>query len=266
MPTSSTLDALRGAIRDHYLVAEKDLVPTLVADAALGSELRRRAQSNASEFVELARANAVRSGLIDKFLQEYGLSTAEGVTLMRLAEALLRTPDAATANALIEDKIEAGDWAAHKGASPFPLVNFSTRALMLTAAWLDEIEANDPLRRMAAATKSALDRLGEPVIRASVAQAMRIMGEHFVLGETIGDAMKRGEKYARKGYLFSYDMLGEAAHTDADAKRYYRDYEDAIAAIAEHAASDKAAGQSRHIRSSFLRCIPDMNMAKRPAF
>ena len=236
-----SLDALRTKIRDHYLVAESDLVPALVAQAALDNETRARAQHTAAEFVEMARANAVRSGLIDKFLQEYGLSTSEGVTLMRLAEALLRTPDAATANALIEDKIEAGDWSSHKGASPFPLVNFSTRALMLTAAWLDEIEAKDPLGRMAAATKSALDRLGEPVIRASVAQAMRIMGEHFVLGETISDAMRRAQKYAKNGYLFSYDMLGEAAHTERDALKYFRDYEQAIAAIAEHSTSDKPA-------------------------
>ena len=99
MPTSASLDALRATIRDHYLVAEADLVPALIADAALGEDTRRRAQTIAAEFVELARANAVRSGLIDKFLQEYGLSTAEGVTLMRLAEALLRTPDATTASA-----------------------------------------------------------------------------------------------------------------------------------------------------------------------
>ncbi len=241
MSTPASLDALRSIIRDHYLVAEADLVPALVLDAGLSADTRARAQGNAAEFVKAARANAVRSGLIDKFLQEYGLSTAEGVTLMRLAEALLRTPDAATANALIEDKIEGGDWSAHAGASPFPLVNFSTRALMLTAAWLDEIEAKDPLGRMAAATKGVLDRLGEPVIRASVAQAMRIMGEHFVLGETIHEAMKRGDKFARDGYLFSYDMLGEAAHTEADARNYYREYEQAIAAIAERSTSGKAA-------------------------
>ena len=241
MPRDASLETFRTAIRDHYLISESDLVPALIERAALDAETRKRAQGNAAAFVKDARANAVRSGLIDKFLQEYGLSTAEGVTLMRLAEALLRTPDAATANALIEDKIEAGDWAAHKGASPFPLVNFSTRALMLTAAWLDEIEAKDPLGRMAAATKGALDRLGEPVIRASVAQAMRIMGEHFVLGETIDEAMDRGGKFAKNGYLFSYDMLGEAAHTDADAKVYYRDYETAIEAIAKRATSAKAA-------------------------
>ncbi len=234
------LTSLRGMIRHHTLVHEETHVKALISFANLDAGARERAQTRAGEFVALARAGAMRSGLIDKFLQEYGLSTAEGVTLMRLAEALLRTPDAATANSLIEDKIEAGDWGAHKGKSPFPLVNFSTRALMLTAAWLDDVEAKDPLGQMAKATKGALDRLGEPVIRASVAQAMRIMGEHFVLGETIDEAMRRGRKFGANGYLFSFDMLGEAAHTAADADRYFNEYEAAIAAIASHATAKRA--------------------------
>ncbi len=241
MAQALSLDDMRGLIRDHYLIDEAVLTGRLMLIADLDPPVRNRAQEKAADFVRLARDSAERSGLIDKFLQEYGLSTAEGVTLMRLAEALLRTPDAATANALIEDKIEAGDWRAHKGASPFALVNFSTRALMLTAAWLDDIEAKDPLRRMAAATKAAFDRLGEPVIRASVAQAMRIMGEHFVLGQTIDAAMKRGRHYAAKGYLFSFDMLGEAAHTVTAADQYYRDYENAIAAISNHCPAKRAA-------------------------
>ncbi len=237
---TDNLAALRGMIRHHTLVQEETHVRALISIANLDEDARKQVQRRAAEFVALARAGAMRSGLIDKFLQEYGLSTAEGVTLMRLAEALLRTPDAATANSLIEDKIEAGDWGAHKGKSPFPLVNFSTRALMLTAAWLDDVEAKDPLGRMAKATKDALDRLGEPVIRASVAQAMRVMGEHFVLGETIDEAMRRGRKFESKGYRFSFDMLGEAAHTAADADRYFNNYETAIAAISEHANAEHA--------------------------
>ncbi|MEM9616781.1 MAG: bifunctional proline dehydrogenase/L-glutamate gamma-semialdehyde dehydrogenase PutA [Pseudomonadota bacterium] len=241
MQPDAPLQTLREIIRDNYLTDEAELAQLLVASAGLSEELRKEAQGRAAEFVTEARASAERSGLIDKFLQEYGLSTAEGVTLMRLAEALLRTPDAATADALIEDKIEAGDWGSHKGKSPFPLVNFSTRALMLTAAWLDDIEAKDPLTRMAVATKAALDKFGEPVIRASVAQAMRIMGEHFVLGQTIDEAMKRAKKFAAKGYGFSFDMLGEAAHTDADAQKYFRDYKNAIAAIAIYSTHERAA-------------------------
>ena len=235
------LTNLRQTIRIHTLYDEDALGRQLLELADIGDERRANAQNAAAGFVRAARANATRSGLIDKFLQEYGLSTAEGVTLMRLAEALLRTPDSTTADALIKDKVEAGDWSAHRGKSPFPLVNFSTNALMLTAAWLDDIEAKDPARAMLKATKSLLDRVGEPVIRASVAQAMRIMGEHFVLGETIEEAMKRGESYGRKGYAFSFDMLGEAAHTAEDAEKYFQDYQHAIAAIARFCNHERTA-------------------------
>ncbi len=232
-----TLPSLRDAMRAQYVASEEMIAKLLLAEAEIQPELRRTAQEKAAAFVTAARANAGRSTLVDKFLQQYGLSTAEGVTLMRLAEALLRTPDAATADALIKDKVEAGDWAAHKGRSPFPLVNFSTRALMLTAAWLDDVEAKDPARRLVKATKDVLDRVGEPVIRGAVAQAMKIMGEHFVLGETIGEAQRRGRDYARKGYTFSFDMLGEGAHTAADAEKYFHDYQTAIGEIAKDASA-----------------------------
>ena len=238
MANTIDLSQLRATIRQHTLVDETSLSAQLLTDANIGQQPRKRAQQAAKSFVEQARANASRSSLIDKFLQEYGLSTAEGVTLMRLAEALLRTPDAATADALIEDKIEAGDWASHKGKSSFPLVNVSTRALMFTASWLDDVEAKDPTRKLVAATKNLLDRVGEPVIRASVGQAMRIMGEHFVLGQSIEEAGKRARDFADNGYLFSYDMLGEAAHTAADAEKYFNDYREAIAAIARTANQD----------------------------
>ena len=241
MQPAASLQSLRETIRENYLTDEATIAAKLPENTGLDVKTREDAQSRAGAFVAEARASAERSGLIDKFLQEYGLSTAEGVTLMRLAEALLRTPDAATADALIEDKIEAGDWSAHKGKSPFPLVNFSTRALMLTAAWLDDVEANDPLGKMAAATKSVLDKFGEPVIRASVGQAMRIMGEHFVLGQDIDEAMNNAKKFASKGYSFSFDMLGEAAHTDADALKYFGDYKNAIAAIGGYSSHERAA-------------------------
>ncbi|MEQ8178230.1 MAG: bifunctional proline dehydrogenase/L-glutamate gamma-semialdehyde dehydrogenase PutA [Amphiplicatus sp.] len=244
MTAPASLDALRAEIRAHYLADEAGLARQLIAEADIGAASRKRAQDAAAVFVKSARANASRSGLIDKFLQEYGLSSDEGVTLMRLAEALLRTPDAATADALIKDKVEAGDWAVHKGKSPFPVVNFSTRALMLTAAWLDDVEAKDPARRLVKATKDILDRVGEPVIRASVAQAMRIMGEHFVLGETISEAERRGRKFDAKGYTFSFDMLGEAAHTAADAKKYFNDYAAAIAAIGKTASAERTVDNS----------------------
>ncbi len=237
-PAPEDAAAFRAALRAGTLTPESDLAPKLVASAGLSAETRARAQEKAADFVRRARAEAGRSSLIDKFLLEYGLSTSEGVTLMRLAEALLRTPDAATADALIKDKVEAGDWGAHVGKSPFPLVNISTRALMMTAAWLDDMEAKDPLRRIVGATKAMLDRLGDPTIRAAVGQAMRIMGEHFVLGQTMEEALDRSKSFAARGYLFSYDMLGEAALTAADADRFYEDYAQAIDALAAAAASD----------------------------
>jgi len=232
------LAARRAAIRDAALAPEDARGRDLAAIADLGEEARKTAQARAAAFVREARASASRSSLIDKFLQEYGLSTTEGVTLMRLAEALLRTPDAATADALIRDKVEAGDWSAHLGRSPSPLVNFSTRALMLTAAWLDDVEARDPARRILKATKGLIDRLGDPTIRAAVGQAMNVMGDHFVLGETIEEALKNGRSFASEGYTFSYDMLGEAALTARDAEKFYEDYAGAIAAITAEARHD----------------------------
>ncbi|MGE0410336.1 MAG: proline dehydrogenase family protein, partial [Amphiplicatus sp.] len=241
MRDADALEGLRGDIRARALADETALARRLISEADIGEDARARARAMAAEFVAASRANAARSGLIEKFLQEYGLSSAEGVTLMRLAEALLRTPDAATTDALIKDKVEAGDWAAHRGNSPFPLVNFSTRALMLTAAFLDEIEAQNPAGRIVKATKELLDRVGEPVIRASLAQAMRLLGEHFVLGETIDEALRRGRAFAAKGYLFSFDMLGEAALTAADAQAYFEKYARAITAIGEAARQDRPA-------------------------
>lgn len=241
MARSETAQRIRNDIRADTLRDEALIAKRLMAIADFAPEARQNAATEARDFVEHARASAARSSLIDKFLQEYGLSTAEGVTLMRLAEALLRTPDAATADALIKDKIDAGDWRSHAGKSPFPLVNFSTRALMLTATWVDDVEAKDPTGRFLKATKSLLDRLGDPTIRTAVGQAMGIMGEHFVLGETIKSALRRGQKFADLGYTFSFDMLGEAALTASDADRFYQAYADAIKTIAGSVQSDKIA-------------------------
>ena len=140
------------------------------------------------------------------FLAEYGLSSREGVALMCLAEALLRVPDTETIDALIEDKIGASDWAAHLGQSSSPLVNASTWALLLTGKVLGEAEEG-----LVGALHGAIRRLGEPVIRAAVAQAMRELGHQFVLGRDMGEAKTRAAEQEAQGYSFSYDMLGEAA-------------------------------------------------------
>ena len=167
------------------------------------------------------------------FLSEYGLSTDEGIALMCLAEALLRVPDADTIDALIEDKIAPSDWGRHLGRSSSSLVNASTWALMLTGKVLDDDDTG-PVR----ALRSAIRRLGEPVIRTAVSRAMKEMGRQFVLGETIGAAMARAAGMEARGYTYSYDMLGEAARTEADAARYHLSYSRAISAIAEACTSD----------------------------
>ena len=199
----------------------------LIETAALSPADRAAICDSAAGLVRDIRASSA-PGLMEVFLAEYGLSTDEGVALMCLAEALLRVPDADTIDALIEDKIAPSDWGKHLGHSSSPLVNASTWALMLTGKVLND-EKPSPAR----ALRGAIKRLGEPVIRTAVGRAMREMGRQFVLGETIGAAMKRASGMEAKGFTYSYDMLGEAARTDADAARYHLSYSRAITAIAE---------------------------------
>jgi RHH-type proline utilization regulon transcriptional repressor/proline dehydrogenase/delta 1-pyrroline-5-carboxylate dehydrogenase len=202
-------------IGTQSLAPEAPLVARLIAEAALGTEDRARIAAAGADLVRRIRSSA-RPGLMEVFLAEYGLSTDEGIALMCLAEALLRVPDAETMDALIEDKIAPSDWGRHLGRSASSLVNASTWALMLTGKVLDDREPG-----VAGHLRAAVKRLGEPVIRTAVARAMKEMGRQFVLGETIDSAMKRAAELEAKGYTYSYDMLGEAARTEADARRYH---------------------------------------------
>ena len=204
---------------------ETAVVEALIATAALDAGARTRIAAAGAELVRRIRSSA-RPGLMEVFLAEYGLSTDEGVALMCLAEALLRVPDALTMDALIEDKIAPSDWGRHLGHSSSSLVNASTWALMLTGRVLDEGEPG-----VAGHLRAAIKRLGEPVIRTAVGRAMKEMGRQFVLGETIEAAMRRAQGMEAKGYSYSYDMLGEAARTGADAARYLDAYARAIKAI-----------------------------------
>ena len=206
---------------DHGEVLDK-----LVRSADLSSAERAEISAHAAQLVRDIRGTSA-PGMMEVFLAEYGLSTDEGVALMCLAEALLRVPDADTIDALIEDKIAPSDWGRHMGHSTSSLVNASTWALMLTGRVLDD-DRPGPVRHLRAAIK----RLGEPVIRTAVSRAMKEMGRQFVLGETIDAAMDRARGMEKKGYTYSYDMLGEAARTEADAKRYHLSYSRAISAIA----------------------------------
>ncbi len=216
---------LRAAIDALTYPDEPALLDRLAAEARLAPEDRARIAARGADLVRAIRTSA-KPGLMEVFLAEYGLSTDEGVALMCLAEALLRVPDAETMDALIEDKIAPSDWGRHLGRSASPLVNASTWALMLTGRVLD-----DQPPGIAGHLRGAVKRLGEPVIRAAVARALKEMGRQFVLGETIGAAMDRARTMEAKGFTYSYDMLGEAARTEADAQRYQTAYLAAIAAV-----------------------------------
>ncbi len=219
----------------------EEVLSGLIADADLSEKDRAAIAARATDLVEAIRAET-QPGLMEVFLAEYGLSTDEGIALMCLAEALLRVPDAATMDELIEDKIAPGRWSEHLGQSSSPLVNASTWALMFTGRVLDDDDTK-PL----AALRGAIKRLGEPVIRRATLQAMREMGRQFVLGEDIEDALKRATRMQEQGYTYSYDMLGEAALTEADAQRYHDAYTHAIctmARAANHAEIDRNPGIS----------------------
>ncbi|RWE49707.1 bifunctional proline dehydrogenase/L-glutamate gamma-semialdehyde dehydrogenase PutA [Mesorhizobium sp.] len=219
------LDAIRQQIRANYLPDEDEAVRRLAEATGLSAGDRKAISARAADLVRAVRGST-DPRLMEVFLSAYGLSTKEGVALMCLAEALLRVPDTETMDDLIADKIAPHDWSAHSGGSSSIFVNASTWALMLTGRVLDEGEGG-----IEGTLRSMVRRLGEPVIRKAVAAAMREMGEQFVLGRTIAEAVKRGRPMTQKGYLYSFDMLGEAARTEADALRYHRAYADAISSL-----------------------------------
>src|SRR5262252_8512168 len=220
----------REAISDALLVEESPLVESLIARARFPEEERCRIELLASDLVKAARDGRHEQGRIDSFLHEYGLSSEEGVLLLCLAEALLRIPDAATADRLIAGTIGSGDWGRHLGHSDSLLVDASTWGLMLTGRIVDwsETSRDDP----AGLVQRLIARSGEPVIRQALRQAMRILGRQFVLGQTIDEALANAEEEREQGYRFSFDMLGESARTAEDAERYTELYREAIEAIA----------------------------------
>nr|WP_328766497.1 proline dehydrogenase family protein [Devosia aurantiaca] len=218
----------RLAFRAKNLADEASLVRQLISETGLTEADREAISTHAETLVETVRAGN-RLGLMESFLAEYGLATDEGVALMSLAEALLRVPDAQTVDALIHDKVGGLNWESHFGGSSSALVNFSSWALNLTSDVLGEPEVGPKN-----ALHRAVARLGEPVIRTAVAQAMRLLGSQFVFGRTIQEAISNARKPEALGYRYSYDMLGEAARTSEDAARYLDAYASAIARLAPH--------------------------------
>jgi RHH-type proline utilization regulon transcriptional repressor/proline dehydrogenase/delta 1-pyrroline-5-carboxylate dehydrogenase len=244
---TATIDnPLRARVRANYTADEAELIKSLAASIKLSSADRAKAAAAGAQYVKRVRKETSPS-MMEAFLAEYGLSTAEGVGLMCLAEALLRVPDAATIDDLIEDKVAPSNWGAHLGHSSSPLVNASTWALMLTGKVLDD-EPKGPAR----ALRSLVKRLGEPVVRNAVGQSMKILGRQFVLGQTIEEGIKNARELEKKGYTYSYDMLGEAARTDDDAQRYHQAYAKAIAAIAKQAKGDVRSSPGISVKLSAL--------------
>ncbi|TZG27424.1 bifunctional proline dehydrogenase/L-glutamate gamma-semialdehyde dehydrogenase PutA [Sphingomonas montanisoli] len=214
------------AIDDAKFADEADVVRALIDARPLSHEARRIVVGEAITLVQEARASTKKQGVVESFLQQFSLGTREGLALMCLAEALLRTPDADTRDRLIAEKIGAADWASHLGKSDSLFVNASTWGLMLTGRLID---VDDEAKRdLGGFLKRMTARLGEPVIRQAVGAAVKMMGEQFVLGRTIEDALARSKK---ENYLCSFDMLGEGARTATDAARYEGIYADAIEAV-----------------------------------
>ena len=199
----------------------------------------------ARALVSDVRANRSAQGGIDAFMQEYALSSEEGIVLMCLAEALLRIPDDETADRLIADKLADRDWERHMGQSESVFVNASAWGLMLTGRFVEL--GRDTKTDITSYIARLVKRSGEPVIRQAMRQAMRIMGKQFVLGRTIGEALAAAKPLEEQGYRFSYDMLGEAAMTRADADRYFKAYAQALTEVA------RAAGRTTSADDVFSR-------------
>ncbi|MCP4880239.1 MAG: bifunctional proline dehydrogenase/L-glutamate gamma-semialdehyde dehydrogenase PutA [Gammaproteobacteria bacterium] len=226
---SDGLEGIRTQMRTAYLGEETRCVESLLSSLHMSPQEGEQISSQAMALVSQVRDSSSPT-MMEKFLGEYGLSSKEGVALMCMAEALLRVPDKATIDALIEDKLQAGDWSSHLGHSDSSLINSSTWALLVTGKLLAPVDSV----HVGATLRGMVKRLGEPVVRAAVAQAMKELGSQFVLGRNMAEATRRGRKMEKKGYTYSFDMLGEAARTASDAQRYRQAYSQAITDLAGH--------------------------------
>ncbi len=254
------LSQSRSAIRPLHRAPEPDVLAPLLAAAQLQPQERSHVMDIARGLLSQLRA-AQNDGWVNQFLQEYRLGTEEGTALLSLAEAFLRVPDPDTADLLIADKLGDADWRAHQGQSASLLVNSATWGLVLGKALVSGTGVGDAT---AGALRGLVARAGEPFVRQGVGAAMRLMGQVFVMGRTIDEAMKRMDGREHKGFTASFDMLGEAARTHADAARYFDAYKAAIAAVgmrAErgHSISVKlSALHPRYETAKAATCVPDL--------
>jgi len=227
------VSAIRHKIREFYRINESQALEHILPEAEVSMSARSRAWERARTMVLRIRDEQEGHGGVDALLNEFSLSTEEGIVLMCLAEALLRVPDKSTQDELIRDKLSKGQWSSHLGNSDSIFVNASAWGLMFTGNMVNY--ANERKAAQFGLLKKTVGRMGEPVIRKAMNIAMKIMGKQFVMGETIKDAVKRAEEKEKIGYVYSYDMLGEGARTFKDADRYFKAYEDAIKVIGEAA-------------------------------
>lgn len=265
--TTTLLQTMMSAYHQDENAAVKGLLSQLQGyDATANAAVRERARG----FIQNVRDNRRTFGGVDKFLNEFGLTTREGIALMCLAEALLRIPDSATADMLIRDKIGSAAWDQHLGKADDLFVNASTWALMLTGKVIADVDAAEVKDSSIGGYAGKLvSKLGEPVVRQAMLHAMKIMGQQFVMGRTITEAIDRARDSEKIGYRYSYDMLGEGARTAEDAERYFKNYQDAIDAIGKAAAGrgvHNAPGISvklsalhpRYEYGNQARCIPPL--------
>ena len=253
-------DSATQALNSDWYVDESDHVHMLAQSLALDPRQRETIRSRAIDLVKQVRQRSEEMGAMEAFMQEYDLSSEEGVVLMCLAEALLRIPDSETAEKLISDKLSDADWESHLGKSDSLFVNASTWGLMLTGRLVRVGESKG--QAIGSTLARLANRSGEPVIRLAIRQAMRIMGHQYVMGRTSKSALDRAEKKANRRFRYSFDMLGEAALTAEDAQRYRQAYEDAIRTIGARVDTDSVfAAPSISVKLSALH--PRYEHAKR---
>lgn len=239
----------------YYLRDEDEHVKTLVDIVGLSQEDRTKISHMAIDFIKTGREKAGHGNLFDAFLQEYGLSNDEGITLMRLAESLIRTPDADNSHRLVRDKLSGHNWSSHKRKSESGLVNLATQGLSLSTAWVNATGGKK--------ATSLIAKLGDTVLDKAVSVAMGIMSEHFVLGYDIENAIKKSQTFTKNGFTFSYDMLGEAAHTLEDAERYRQSYINAIKALTKEASDHNSTRTAPGISVKLSALHPRYEFAKR---
>jgi RHH-type proline utilization regulon transcriptional repressor/proline dehydrogenase/delta 1-pyrroline-5-carboxylate dehydrogenase len=255
-------DALWRAMTANYAADEAEALKPLLDAATLPMAERDAVLARAGDLVQRVRAKAAQQSAVESFMREYDLSSEEGVLLMCVAEALLRIPDADTADKLIRDKLGDAAWNSHLGKSPSLFVNAGTWGLMLTGKLISLAEETQ--QNFLGAIKRLVARSGEPVVRLAVRQAMRIMGHQFVLGRTIGEALDRSRDKDGRAYRHSFDMLGEAALTRPTPRATSRPTRPRSSPSA-HAGHSNRSSMRRRSRSSSRPCIRATRSPSAPA-